>query len=353
MSDSQTRERTTSLLFYVCVLVLGYLLYLVCAPFLRPLTWAAILAAFFYPQFRRIAAVLGKNRAAVASTILVALIFIVPFGLIVTLFVQQANETIHGIDMTSSSSEVARVQSAWAWLQNKGLGASLGNFDEAKQKAISWLTGIAARAAGSVVRNLIEIVVNLFISLFAMFFLFRDGDVIMNQVRMVLPFDSSFSDRQINNTVELIRASISATFAVALTQGTIGGIAFAVLGIGAPIFWGVMMSFFALLPLGTGIVWLPVAIWLLLTGHTGRGIALIAIGFGVIGLVDNFMRPILLTGRTQMNGLLVFISLLGGIAAFGLLGLFLGPVIVAFATSYVSAYASERQKFSGNIHEII
>src|SRR5204862_8093554 len=98
-----------------------------------------------------------------------------------------------------------------------------------------------------------------------------------------------------------------------------------------------------LLPLGAGVVWLPVAIWLLMTGEIGRGIALIAIGFGVIGLVDNFLRPILLSGRTQMNGLLVFISLLGGIAAFGLLGLVLGRVIMAISMSFLNAYATGRR----------
>jgi predicted PurR-regulated permease PerM len=131
---------------------------------------------------------------------------------------------------------------------------------------------------------------------------------------------------------------------VALVQGAIGGISFAVLGLGAPVFWGVTMAFFSLLPLGAWIVWLPVAVWLLLTGEIGRGIALVAVGAGGISLIDNFLRPMLLAGRTQMNGLLVFISLLGGIATFGLLGLVLGPVIMATAISFVDAYATERRE---------
>jgi predicted PurR-regulated permease PerM len=130
---------------------------------------------------------------------------------------------------------------------------------------------------------------------------------------------------------------------VAITQGTVGGIAFAVLGIGAPIFWAWTMVFFALLPLGAGVIWLPVGVWLLLTGQVGRGIALIAIGFGIIGLIDNFLRPALLSGRTEMNGLMVFISLLGGIAAFGLLGIVLGPVIMAVTMGFINAYATERR----------
>jgi predicted PurR-regulated permease PerM len=87
----------------------------------------------------------------------------------------------------------------------------------------------------------------------------------------------------------------------------------------------------------------PAAVWLLLTGETSRGIILIAVGAGGISLIDNFLRPILLSGRTQMNGLLVFISLLGGLAAFGLLGLVLGPIIMATTISFVDAYAVERR----------
>jgi hypothetical protein len=127
-------------------------------------------------------------------------------------------------------------------------------------------------------------------------------------------------------------------------QGAIGGLAFAMLGLGAPIFWGVIMAFFSLLPLGAWIVWFPASIWLLLTDQMARGIALMVIGAGGISLIDNFLRPWLLAGRTEMNGLLVFISLLGGISAFGLVGLVLGPVIMATAISFVDAYATDRRE---------
>jgi predicted PurR-regulated permease PerM len=352
MTDQQNRERSTALIYYGIVLVLAYLMYLVCEPFLRPLAWAGISAVFFYPQYNRLKARMGKNRAATVSTIFIALIIIVPFVLIVTAFVQQANETFGHLDFKSSSAGITRLKSAWGWLQSRGLGLRLPSFEDAAQEAAAWLAGVVAAAAGSLVRNIIEVVVNLIISVFTMFFLFRDGDIIMDRVRRILPFDSKFSELQIEKTGELIRASISATLVVAITQGTVGGIAFAVLGIGAPIFWGVTMVFFALLPLGAGVVWLPVALWLLMTGQVGRGIALIAIGFGIIGLIDNFLRPMLLSGRTEMSGLLVFISLLGGIAAFGLLGIVLGPVIMAVTMGFIDAYATE-QRTATDIEKII
>lgn len=342
MGDQLTRDRSTALVFYGCILLLAYLMYLVCKPFLRPLIWGAIIAAYFYPQYRRLEVRMGRNRAATISTIVVGLLIIVPFVLIVITFTQQANETFGTIDVSPSSAGMAQLEKWWKWAQDHDFGASLGSFDAAKQKALMWLTGAVAEAAGELVKNVMAMVANLAISLFAIFFFFRDGDIIMNRIRRVLPFEASFSDRQIAKTSDLIRASITATFMVAIIQGSLGGITFAILGIGAPIFWSVMMTFFALLPLGAGVIWVPFAGWLILTGHVGRGIVLIAIGAGVIGLVDNFLRPIMLSGRAQMNGLLVFISLLGGLAAFGLLGLVLGPVIMASAVSWINAYATER-----------
>jgi len=342
MGDQLTRERSTALVFYGFILLLAYLVYLVCRPFLRPLIWGAIIAAYFYPQYRGLQARFGRNRAATISTIFVGLLIVIPFVLIVIAFVQQANETFGTIDLSSSSAGMAKLEKAWIWAQNHDLGVSLGTFEEAKRKATMWLTGVVTQAFGDLVKNVMAMVANLAISLFAIFFFFRDGEIIMNRVRRVLPFEASFSDKQIAKTSDLIRASITATFVVAIIQGSLGGITFALLGLGAPIFWSVMMTFFALLPLGAGVIWVPFAGWLLLTGHIGRGIALLAIGAGVIGLVDNFLRPIILSGRTQMNGLLVFISLLGGIAAFGLLGLVLGPVIMAAAVSWMNAYATDR-----------
>jgi predicted PurR-regulated permease PerM len=124
----------------------------------------------------------------------------------------------------------------------------------------------------------------------------------------------------------------------------LGGLTFWALGLTAPVFWGVVMAVFCLLPLGAWIVWLPAAIWLMATGHVARGIVLIAVGAGIVSAVDNFLRPLLLAGRTKLNGLLMFISLLGGVSAFGILGIMLGPVIVATAVGLFEAYMGEVEK---------
>ena len=344
MTDQLARERSTTVVFYGIVFLLGYLVYRLFAPFFTPLAWAAIFAAFFHPQYRRLSGRFGRTTAASLATVGVTLIIVVPFVLIAIAFIQQAAQTIGAIDVSSGSKGLARLQRGWLWLQRQPLGRNLGNFEEYLRQASAWLAGAVANSVGVLVRNLVVVIVDLVVMLFALFFFFRDGEAILRRLRRVLPFNATFRDRRIAEAGELIRASIIAGLAVAMVQGTIGGMAFAALGLGAPIFWGVMMAFFALLPLGAWVIWGPVAVWLLLTGQVARGLALIAMGAGVVGLIDNLLRPILLSGRTEMNGLLIFISLLGGLATFGLLGLVLGPIIMATTISFVDAYASERKE---------
>ena len=345
MPEQLARERSTTLLFYGCVLLLGYLLYALFEPFLTPLAWAAIFAAFFHTRHKRLERRFGRSTAASISTAAVALIIVVPFVLLAMAFIQEATQTLGSVDMAAGGSRgLERIQRAWGWMQRQRFGQDIPDLEVALRQATTRIAQFVAEGVGVLLRNVVMVIVNVIIMLFALFFFFRDGDAIMARLRRVLPFDPSFREGRIRETAELIRASISSGLIVALVQGAVGGMTFAALGLGAPVFWGVIMGFFSLLPLGAWIVWMPVAVWLLLTGETGRGIALLAIGAAGISMIDNVLRPILLSGRTQMNGLLVFISLLGGIAAFGLLGLVLGPVIMATAISFVDAYASERRE---------
>jgi predicted PurR-regulated permease PerM len=345
MPEQLARERSTTLLFYGCILLLGYLLYQLFEPFLTPLAWAAIFAAFFYSRHHRLEQRFGRSTAASISTAAVTVIIVVPFVLLVMAFIQEATQTLTSVDLADGSLKgFERVRGAWSWMQRQRFGRDIPNLDEALKQATARIAQTVAEGAGILLRNLVVLIVNLIIMLFALFFFFRDGDAIMGRLRRVLPFDASFREGRIRETAELIRASISSGLIVAIVQGAVGGLTFAILGLGSPVFWGVIMAFFSLLPLGAWIVWLPVAVWLMLTGRVSRGLTLLAIGAGGISMIDNFLRPMLLSGRTQMNGLLVFISLLGGMATFGLIGLVLGPVIMATAISFVDAYATERRE---------
>jgi predicted PurR-regulated permease PerM len=209
------------------------------------------------------------------------------------------------------------------------------------EDAGSRAAGALATRAGGLLADLAIIIVQLFVTLIALFFLLRDAKGIMRRVRMALPFDERRREHMLRQTRDLVFASVATGLAIASVQGFAGGLLFAVVGIGAPVFWGVVMGFLALLPfVGTWLVWLPAGIWLLATGEIGRGIVLLALGATVVASIDNIIRPAVLSGRARMNGLLMFISLLGGVLTFGLLGLVLGPLVVATVTGLLDAYTA-------------
>ncbi len=181
--------------------------------------------------------------------------------------------------------------------------------------------------------------------LFALFFFLRDGDTIIDQVRLSLPFEESMRERMLTEARDLIFASVTTSLVIAVVQGIVCGSAFAIVGLNSALFWGVLMAFLSLLPVvGAWPVWIPAAIWLFSTGHSGRALVLIAICGGLGSTIDNILRPILLGGRSSLNALLVFISVLGGIAVFGALGIVLGPVVVATAVGILDAYSGKDTK---------
>jgi predicted PurR-regulated permease PerM len=334
------RERFVLLIFYAVVLVIGYLAFLVIGPFLAPLAWAAVFAMVMYPLRDRMARRLGDTWAASAATALAILVVVVPALAILALLAREVTTQVHTVQASGFQFPTpARIQEWWDSLRNRIPIANLppdptaGVADLIKAVA----SYVAARAT-SVLGDVANVVFQVFVMLFGLFFFFRDGSRMVSRIRQLLPFEQARRDRILHQTHDLVVATVGSTFAVAAAQGALTGLALGMLGFRAPVFWGIMTAFLSLVPMvGSGLVWGPAALWLLLSGDLWRGAILIAVGVGVIGMVDNFLRPILLSGRTTMNGLLVFISLLGGMAAFGFIGLVIGPVIIAAMDTLLEA----------------
>jgi len=193
------------------------------------------------------------------------------------------------------------------------------------QRALAFLTS----HAGAFAADFLATLGNLVATLFALFFMLRDGDVMIGTLRDRLPFSEQESDRLMSDTRDLVVASVGAGAVVAAAQGLIGGLAFWLLGIGPPVFWGAVIALCSLLPVvGASIVWLPVGVALVLSGDTGRGVSMLLVGALGISMVDNVLRPLLLSGKTSVSGFVVFFGLLGGAAAFGFIGLVIGPIIL-------------------------
>jgi predicted PurR-regulated permease PerM len=202
-----------------------------------------------------------------------------------------------------------------------------------------------ASSLGGMLKNLLSFFVNLFILLFTLFFMFRDGKKIMRAVRHLIPFERDLQDNMLSESRDLIFASVAVALLIAAIQGVLGGIAFKVTGLGAPVFMGVLVAFFSIVPVvGSALVWVPAALWLGANGHWGKAIVVVAICGGLAGLADNLVRPLLLRNRTRLNDLLVFISILGGLKVFGLLGLVIGPTVVAAALGVFRVYMESREQ---------
>jgi predicted PurR-regulated permease PerM len=343
-SEPNTQKKLGTLLFYGIAILLGYLAYLVASPFLVPLAWAAILAVVTYPVHKRLERHMGSNSAALVSTTGVTLILIVPAIFVLIAFVQQAVSAVQGIRFGIAAGRYAWAEPLWIHLQSRfpnlipaDLGTALRGYAE---QAASYMAG----RLGAILRHTAEFILDLSYTILAMFYFFRDGVGIVDRLRKALPFETSEQNLIVDNTRELIFATVISSLVAAAIHGVIGGVAFAATGIQSPLFWGVLMGFFSLIPLiGSALVWVPLSVSLILGGHLWSGIILAAICSLVVGMVDNFVRPMLISGRAEMNTLLIFIGVLGGINVFGLLGVVVGPIVLATAATLLDFYSPLRR----------
>ena len=344
MSPQDERQRVADLLFYAAVVLLAYLTYRLFEPFFVPLCWAGVLVVCFHPMHARFERKWGPSRAAALSTMIVTLALVLPGLVVTTAFVREAAQAIANLISAVESGQLARLERVGAWVEINILGHPPTNLPSLLREIAARTTESVTEQAAAMLRNAAIFIVSSITMVFAVFFFFRDADTIVDILRRLLPFEESRRERIMMQARNLIFASVVAGLVVAAIQGLLGGAAFAVLGIGEPVFWGVMMGFFSLLPMvGAWVVWAPLAIWLGMTGHMVQALILTGFGVGIVGLVDNFLRPILLSGRAELNGLLIFIGLLGGVAVFGLLGLVLGPIILATVATLFEAYTRERR----------
>jgi predicted PurR-regulated permease PerM len=335
-----TQKRLGTALFYGILVVLAYLVFLVFEPFLAPLAWAVVLVVVSYPVYARLARKWNPTLAATASTVGVILILIVPALLVTGAFVHQGVEAVQEVQQQIQSGHFSWVNDLWLRVQARFPDANPGNLTTVIHRYADAGAAYLGSRLGAVLRNTAVFLFHLAVMILAMFYLFRDGDSIVARLREVLPFEKSHRDKMIDETRELIFASVTSSLVAAVAHGILGGLAFGLTGIRAPIFWGVMMGFFSLIPLvGSALIWVPAAVSLMVDGHIGMGIALMIFCSVIVGLVDNIIRPWMISGRAEMGGLVVFISVLGGISVFGMLGVVLGPIVVAAGASMLDLYA--------------
>jgi predicted PurR-regulated permease PerM len=337
-----SQRRLGTMLFYGIVAILAYLAFLVFQPFLPALAWAVVIVVVSYPAYERARRRLRPTIASILCTLAVTLILIVPTILVMGAFVRQGVQAVQTIQAQVASGHFDWVNRLWMEIESKLPDESQTSLGTIVSRYSDQAATFIATRLGTVLRNGAAFLFHLSVTMLAMFYLYRDGEVFMARVRAILPFEPAHRDKMIKESHDLIFASVMSSAVAAAAHGILGGLAFGVAGITAPIFWGVMMGFFSLIPLvGSALIWVPASISLMSEGHIGAGIGLALFCSVVVGLVDNVVRPWVISGRAEMGGLVVFISVLGGIAVFGLLGVIVGPIIVATGASLLDLYVPE------------
>jgi predicted PurR-regulated permease PerM len=321
------------------LLLLAGLLYLVgriVAPLWQPIVWAILLGALLAPATTRLAARLG-NRPRLASALMTAavvLLLLLPILAIGGAVATQAAQLLKRIDTGSLRTsgfhlaEVPWLARPLAWLDATA-GLSLAQIEGWIVMGAKRLLEVVTASGGAVFLGALGTVMSFLLMLFVLFFMLRDGPRIAQAFVRMLPIEAHLRGKLWRHLIDVTRAVFMGIGLTALVQGTLLGIGFAIAGLPSPLVFGVLGVLFALVPMvGTTIVWVPAALWLLSQGQPYYAIFMVAWGVVVVGAVDNVLRPILISGRSEVPTLAVFIGVMGGLSAFGFIGLFLGPIVL-------------------------
>lgn len=308
--------------------------------FMQPIFWAVALAIVVYPLHARLVRKL-RNReslASVISVIAVVIVVILPVAGLAAAVTQEAAALYDrlqsgGLGLDSLYVRVQESVPQIAGLMER-VGVDPARLGEQLQSAAVTVSRYVGERALSIGQGTLRGTLFFFLMLYLLFFFLRDGPRMLEALVRALPLGDDRERYLLRRFVEVSRATIKGTLVVGIVQGAIGGIAFAVLGVGAPVLWGTVMALLSILPaVGTALVWLPAAIFLIMSDRIFAGVALIVVGALVIGSVDNLLRPILVGRDTRMPDYLILLATLGGLAGFGLAGIIIGPTIAAFFLS--------------------
>lgn len=334
------------------VLVL-YFVYQIFQPFLKAIFLAVILATMCYPGYKLVLQwVKGRtNVAAFLTCFGITAVIIVPFVLLLFSLVDQARQLIQ--QASEHQDEIRDLMDfqhqPWAAPVLQFVEEYVGEIDSAR--IISGGLAVAQQFGRAFVDNASRVLgvignlfVNFFIMLITMFFLFRDGADLVERFKSWTPLSESYEQLIIETFQSVAMATVLGSLATAVAQGFAGGLVFWLLGLPNALVWGSLMALFSLVPVvGTGLVWVPWTIYLLVIGSYGRAIVLATAAILFIGMIDNVLRPVLIEGKAKMHTLLVFFSILGGIAYFNIIGMILGPIIVALGLTFLELYKIEYQ----------
>ncbi len=331
----------SSLLLVLLIAVLGYLSYKVMEPFLTALAWGIVLAIIFYPLYLFLLSHVRRNLLSAFLTVLIILLVIIgPFSYLFFLLIQESRH-ISGSLETNALAELFETSGLHALLLKilSIINVSEESFRESlRQNLSTWGRELASILRGQFF-TLLSGIVNFSFMMISAFFFLMNGVEMLKAFGQYLPFSAAQKRQFADQARGIIKAMIYGGVVVGFVQGIVGGLALFLLGISSPVFWGFAMFIFSFMPMvGTFVIWGPMSLYLIVAGPLWKGIVLLLIGALVISSIDNILRPALMKGKVKMNFLLLFFSVLGGINFFGLIGLVMGPLVLALFLSVIEGF---------------
>jgi predicted PurR-regulated permease PerM len=354
-SRTMRREHLFAAFFFIAFCFLLYQFYLILYEFVGPLSYAALLAFVFHPLYRRLLALLHGRDVAAASlmTAAVILLVIVPTFYLLTMIGSQSAALYEAVRDFVQSGRLhdtmdqlrqSRPGQLWSELAPSldALKIDIPEFAVRASQAVSAFLVAQAPAAAA---NVFRIVVSFFFTAFALFFFFRDGERMVRAARDLIPMEPANKEAVVTRFSETLSAVVLGSAVTAAAQGILGGLAYWILGVPFSALLAGATAFLSLLPYGGPFVWLGVVAYLAIAGEYGRAAIMFAWGTLGIGTADNVIRPLVIGGRTQIPTVFLFFGILGGLQAYGFIGMFLGPaviaILVAFARIFREQYATD------------
>jgi predicted PurR-regulated permease PerM len=342
MARTREAKQVRSLAFYGAVVLTAVLAYRIVQPFLVEIAWAVVLVICLAPAQARLSRRLGAAPSAALLTLLVVLVLIVPLLLVAQVLVSEASQAIGYLEthVTNGGGPAGLVRVAWQWLHQR-LPFLPNEEDMARQLSarLGEFANLVAVHANYVVSQVLGFVFSASIMLCILYFVLKDAPAMARGVRRLLPFGRERNERLLVLIYDIVSTSVTSTLVIALVQGILGGLMLLLLGVPGALLLAGSIVVLALLPaVGAALVWGPTAIWLALSVSIVKGVVLALFGLLVLSNVDNVVRPLMLSGTARLSTLVLIISLLGGISAFGLVGIVLGPVVAAVFSALVETY---------------
>jgi predicted PurR-regulated permease PerM len=352
-----TRRQLFSITFFSIVILLTWQLGIILSPFFYPIMWAVILAATFYPLYRRLLIRLhGRQQlAAAVMTTMVMAIAVLPAVYLIYLGIGEAVQAYETAiqwfregrlrELGESLSQIPIIGRASQEVFGRLILSNSGQLESSLLEGGKVISTFLLAQGADLAKNALVFVTDFLVMVFTLFFLFRDGDHFYHVWYTAIPLEPDHKAKIFERMNGTIGAVMQGTLLTALAQGTAAGLAYWALGVRFSIFLGALSAVLSLLPFGgTSLVWIPVAIYLFITGSVVKGCIMIGVGVGLVGLLDNLLQPFLIGSKAQLPMLFLFFASLGGLASFGLLGLFLGPIILAVLLEAFHIYQDDFQE---------